>query len=109
MPGASRGDTIMVHRIHYQANTCGGDFAHVRECFRDWKSQTLVYRRGQRMFEGKQEVRPLTERVFANGEIAHEALARVCDPRDAYALAAEIHDGERDAWLVMAAFEEEDK
>ena len=50
----------MSNRIHYQSNICGGDFAHVLECFRDWKSQTLVYRRGQRMFEGKQEVRPLT-------------------------------------------------
>jgi len=59
------------------------------------------------MFEGKQEVRPLSERVFDNGEVAHEALERVCGPRDPYALAAEIHDGERDVWLVMAAFEEE--
>ncbi|AXF10757.1 hypothetical protein CUJ91_22720 [Paraburkholderia graminis] len=96
----------MNNRIHYQSNICGGDFAHVLECFRDWKSQTLVYRRNQRMFEGKQEVRPLTERVFPNGEIAHEALAQICDPRDPYALAAEIRDGERDVWLVMAAFEE---
>ncbi|MFP3585139.1 hypothetical protein SCB29_16080 [Paraburkholderia sp. SIMBA_055] len=96
----------MNNRIHYQSNICGGDFAHVLECFRDWKSQTLVYRRNQRMFEGKQEVRPLTERVFPDGEIAYEALAQICDPRDPYALAAEIRDGERDVWLVMAAFEE---
>ncbi|HEX7933151.1 MAG TPA: hypothetical protein VF573_08765 [Paraburkholderia sp.] len=98
----------MNQRIHYQANICGGDFSHVRECFRDWKSQTLVYRRDQRMFEGKQEVRPLTESVFANGEVAHEALAQVCNPGDAYALAAEIRDGEREVWLVMAAFKESD-
>ena len=101
------GRTIMVQRIHYQMNICGGDFSHVRECFRNWKSETLIYRRNQRMFEGKQEVRPLSERVFDNGEVAHEALERVCGPRDPYALAAEIHDGERDVWLVMAAFEEE--
>ncbi|CAB3693394.1 hypothetical protein [Paraburkholderia rhynchosiae] len=99
----------MTQKIHYQANICGGDFTHVRECFDDWKSQTLVYRRNQRMFEGKQEVRPLTERVFPNGEVAHEALERVCDPGDPYALAAEIRDGERDVWLVMAAFKEEEK
>jgi hypothetical protein len=98
---------IVVKKIHYQANVCGGDFAHVRECFRNWKSETLVYRKQQRMFEGKQEVRPLSGRVFDNGEIAHHALARVCSPGDAYALAAEIRDGERDVWLVMAAFEEE--
>ncbi|CAH2802492.1 MAG: FIG00457880: hypothetical protein [uncultured Paraburkholderia sp.] len=97
----------MTHTIHYQANICGGDFKHVRECFSNWKSQTLVYRRNQAMFEGKQEVRPLPERVFDNGEHAHEALARLCSPRDPYAIAAEIHDGAREMWLVMAAFEEE--
>ncbi|MGF6732595.1 hypothetical protein OKW50_004740 [Paraburkholderia youngii] len=97
----------MTRNIHYQANICGGDFAHVRECFSNWKSETLVYRRQQPMFEGKQEVRPLSERVFDNGEGAHNTLASVCSPRDEYALAAEIRDGERDVWLVMAAFEEE--
>jgi hypothetical protein len=97
----------MDSRIHYQMNICGGDFTHVRECFRDWKSQPLVYRWNRRMFEGKQEVRPLSGRVFNNGEVAHQALERVCGPRDPYALAAEICDGERDLWLVMAAFEEE--
>jgi len=32
----------MVQRIHYQMNICGGDFSHVRECFRNWKSETLI-------------------------------------------------------------------
>jgi hypothetical protein len=45
--------------------------------------------------------------VFNNGEAAHQALERVCEPDDPYALAAEIRDGERGLWLVMAAFEEE--
>ncbi|MGF6552914.1 hypothetical protein [Paraburkholderia youngii] len=97
----------MTRNIHYQANICGGDFAHVRECFSNWKSETLVYHRHQPMFEGKREVRPLSERVFDNGEVAHNTLASVCSPRDEYALAAEIRDGERDVWLVMAAFEED--
>lgn len=70
----------MTQTIHYQINICGGDFTHVRECFRNWKSQTLVYRRNQQMFEGKQDVRPLSAHVFDNGEVAHEALERVCRP-----------------------------
>ncbi|KAE8755159.1 hypothetical protein FSO04_35695 [Paraburkholderia madseniana] len=97
----------MDSKIHYQMNICGGDFTHVRECFRDWKSQPLVYRWNQRTCEGKQEVSPLSGRVFNDGEVAHRALERVCGPSDPYALAAEIHGGERDLWLVMAAFEEE--
>lgn len=97
----------MAHKLHYHVNICGGDFAHVRECFRDWKTETLIYRRDQRMFEGKHEVRPLSQRVFDSGELAKNALVSVCGPRDAYALAAEVHDGERDMWLVMAAFEED--
>ncbi|MGF6802887.1 hypothetical protein OKW48_006383 [Paraburkholderia youngii] len=71
------GENIVTRNIHYQANICGGDFAHVRECFSNWKSETLVYRRQQPMFEGKQEVRPLSERVFDNGEVAHNTLASV--------------------------------
>jgi hypothetical protein len=82
---------IVATKVHYQANICGGDFAHVRECFRNWKSETLVYRRQQPMFEGKQEVRPMSGRVFDNGEVAHNTLARVCAPGDANALAAEIY------------------
>lgn len=73
-----------------------GDFTHVRECFRDWRSQPLVYRRNQQTFEGKQEVRSLSGRVFNDGEVANQALERVCEPGDPYALAAEIRDGERD-------------
>ncbi|HVE07968.1 MAG TPA: hypothetical protein VNE00_12005 [Paraburkholderia sp.] len=97
----------MQSTVHYQANICGGDFQHVKECFDGWKQQPLVYRRNQYMFEGKREVRPLGEgRVFDNGEVAHNVLASTCSPQDPYALAAEIHDGERDLWLVMAAYDE---
>jgi hypothetical protein len=53
------------------------------------------------MFEGKLAVRPLSGCVFNNGEAAHQALERVCEPDDPYALAAEIRDGERDLWLVV--------
>jgi hypothetical protein len=96
----------MATRIHYQTNICGGDFKHVKECFREWKSQPLVYRMSTCMFEGKREVRPLEGRVFDNGEVAQHVLASTCSPRDPYALAAEIHDGERELWLVMAAYTE---
>ena len=58
------------------------------------------------MFEGKQEVGPLSDRPFSDGEAAQHVLKQTCDPRDPYALAAEIRDGERDMWLVMDAYEE---
>ncbi|CAB3772762.1 hypothetical protein [Paraburkholderia humisilvae] len=91
---------------HFQANICGGDFQHVKDCFETWKTQPLIYRRDQRMFEGKREVRCLAGgRVFDNGEVARNVLTQTCQPRDPYAIAAEIHDGERDMWLVMAAYE----
>lgn len=96
----------MKSRFRYQANICGGDFQHVRDCFVEWKRQSLVYRQSQPMFEGKEEVRLLSHCVFGNGEVAHSALAQACDPTDPYALAAEIRDGERDMWLVMAAYDE---
>lgn len=92
--------------FHYQANICGGDFQHVRDCFVEWKRQPLVYRQSQPMFEGKEEVRPRSDSTFGSGEVAQSELAQACDPRDRYALAAEIRDGERDMWLVMAAYEE---
>jgi hypothetical protein len=97
----------MQSMARFQANVCGGDFQHVKECFETWKTQPLVYRRSQFMFEGKREVRRLAGgRVFDNGEVAHNVLVQTCQPRDPYALAAEIHDGERDMWLVMAAYDE---
>jgi hypothetical protein len=96
----------MQSTTHYQANICGGDFQHVKDCFERWKSQPLVYRRNQRMFKGKREVRRLADgRVFDNGELAHNVLTQTCQPHDPYAIAAEIRDGERDMWLVMAAYE----
>ena len=92
--------------VHYETNVCGGDFRNVVECFERWKREPLVFRPGQNMFEGKEEVRRLSERVFANGELAQNMLAEMCDPHAPYALAAEIRDGERDMWLVMADYED---
>ncbi|WP_322033814.1 hypothetical protein [Paraburkholderia sp. J76] len=90
----------------YEVNVCGGDFQHVRECFREWKTETLIYRKDQKMFEGRNEVRPLAKREYENTEQARKALQNACDPRDAYALAAEVSNGERDMWIVMAAYRE---
>ena len=92
--------------IHYQANVCGGDFQHVKDCFDRWKQEPFVFRLTQHMFEGKEEVRRVSERIFDNGEAAHNILEKLCDPRAPYALAARVADGERDMWLVMAAYEE---
>lgn len=96
----------MEPRTHYQINVCGGDFAHVQGRFRGWKGQPLIYRKDQNMFEGKNEVRPLSDHPFDNGERARHALEQTCRPQDSFALAAKVDDGERDIWLVMAAFQE---
>ena len=88
----------------YEVNVCGGDFQHVRERFREWKNEPLIYRRDQRMFEGRDEVRLLSTRPYSDAEEARKALQNACDPEDAYALAAEVDDGERDIWIVMAAY-----
>jgi hypothetical protein len=92
--------------IHYQINICGGDFRHVKHRFPERKEEPLVYRKNQRMFEGKTEVRPLSEQVFDNAERARAALEQTCGTDDAYALAAAVKDGWRDIWLVMAAYNE---
>jgi hypothetical protein len=92
--------------VHYETNVCGGDFENVVECFDRWKREPLVFHAGQNMFEGKEEVRRASERVFGNGELAQSTLMEMCDPHAPYALAAKIHDGERDMWLVMAAYED---
>ena len=97
----------MRSKIHFQSNICGGDFQHVKDCFSTWKQQPLVYRMNEHMFEGKGEVRPLEgDRVFDNAEVAQRTLLNTGGPHDAYALAAQIHNDERDMWLVMAAYEE---
>jgi hypothetical protein len=88
----------------YEVNVCGGDFQHVRERFREWKNEPLIYRKDQRMFEGRDEVRLLSTRCYSDAEEARKALQTACDPQDAYALAAEVDDGERDIWIVMAAY-----
>ncbi|MFP3558735.1 hypothetical protein SB861_49990 [Paraburkholderia sp. SIMBA_049] len=89
--------------IRYQMNICGGDFQHVQDCFSTWKHERLVYC-DQTMFEGKQEVRRLSGCVMDNGEAAQNVLAQRCAPDEPYALAVEVNDGERDVWLVMAAY-----
>lgn len=91
---------------HYQANVCGGDFKHVKERFNEWKQQPLVFQHNRRMFEGKDEVRRVSERVFGNSEAAQSLLREMCDPHASYALAAHVQTSERDQWLVMAAYEE---
>ena len=92
--------------VHYETNICGGDFLNVVECFERWKREPLVFRTGQQMFEGKREVRRVSARVFSSGELAQATLVEMCDPHAPYALAAEIRDGEREMWLVMAAYED---
>ena len=93
-------------RVHYQVNICGGDFEHVKACFRRWKEEPLVFSRDHRMFEGKEDVRPITDRVVGDGEVAQAMLREMCDPRAPYALAAEVRAEGRDMWLVMAAYED---
>jgi hypothetical protein len=89
----------------FQVNICRGDFRHVCESFREWKHEPLVYRRGETMFEGRDEVRILTKHRYDDIEQARMALQKACSPQDPYALAAEVSDGERDMWIVMAAYE----
>jgi hypothetical protein len=96
----------MESRKRYHVNICGGDFQHVKDCFRAWKEQALVYRRNQHMFEGKNEVRPLSDGAFSSGEMARGTLEQRCEPHDPYALAARVSDGERDIWMVVAAYQE---
>lgn len=93
-------------KVHYQVNICGGDFEHVKACFRQWKEEPLVYWSSHRMFEGKEEVRPATDRVVGDGEVAQAMLRELCDPHAPFALAAEVRAEGRDMWLVMAAYEE---
>ncbi|TCG05547.1 hypothetical protein BZM27_32870 [Paraburkholderia steynii] len=88
----------MTSPMHYQVNVCGGDFQHVRECFRTWKDQPLVYRRD--------EVRILPGHTFENSKKARNPLHQACKPLDRHALAAEVDDGERNLWTVLAAYEE---
>ncbi|WP_321901839.1 hypothetical protein [Paraburkholderia tropica] len=93
-------------RPHYQLNICRGDFRHVCECFATWKSEPLVYRLNQKMFEGRSEVRPLSDQCYDDTEKARKALQRACRPEDAYALAAEVCNDDRAMWIVMAAYGE---
>ncbi|MEX3686865.1 hypothetical protein AB3X91_20220 [Paraburkholderia sp. BR14263] len=92
--------------IFYQVNVCGGDFGHVRECFRAWKREPLIYRTDRRMFEGRDEVRALSDKPFPDTDRARHALERSCGPDDAYALAAEVHEDGRNLRIVMAAYAE---
>jgi hypothetical protein len=94
----------MARRIRYEANVCGGDFQSVKQHFNVWKKQPLVYRPNQHMFAGKHEVRMLSEQIYDNSEIARKALQHACKPEDPFALAVNVDDGERDIWIVMAAY-----
>ncbi|QGZ64909.1 hypothetical protein [Paraburkholderia acidisoli] len=96
----------MKSTTRYQVNVCGGDFHHVREVFHEWKNEPLIYRKDHKMFEGRDDVRPLERREFDNTEQARKALQAACSPHDPYALAAEVSNGERDMWIVMAAYRE---
>lgn len=96
----------MESATHYQVNICGGDFQHVRDCFQAWKKEALVYSNDRRMFEGRDDVQPLSEQCFDDAERARIALENACSPQDRYALAIQVDDGERDIWIVMAAYQE---
>src|ERR1700692_1442270 len=63
-------EDVMGTETHYQINICGGDFQHVKHRFAEWKEEPLIYRKDQRMFEGKTEVRLLSDHVFDNAERA---------------------------------------
>lgn len=93
-------------RIRYDANVCGGDFAHVRERFDTWKRESRVYRPERRMFDGKDEVRELNDTVYDGPERAQRALVAECTPSDRFALAARLTAEGRTMWLVMAAYDD---
>jgi hypothetical protein len=97
---------VMESITRYQVNVCGGDFQHVRDCFRAWKNEPLVYSKDRRMFEGREEVRMLSAKQFDDAERARNALENACSPQHRYALAVQVDDGERDMWIVMAAYRE---
>ncbi|RQS77056.1 hypothetical protein DID96_00865 [Burkholderia sp. Bp8963] len=90
--------------LRYDANVCGGDFEHVRERFAAWKGESLVYQPERRMFDGKEEVRQLSDAVYDGPESAQRALVAHCDPADPFALAVRLTTEGRDMWLVMAAY-----
>ncbi|KWF11557.1 hypothetical protein NUV26_28140 [Burkholderia pseudomultivorans] len=93
-------------RIRYDANVCGGDFAHVRERFETWKRESLVYRPERRMFDGKDEVRQLNDTIYDGPESAQRALVAHCHPSDSFALAVRLTAEGRNMWLVMAAYDD---
>ncbi|MCA3776483.1 MAG: hypothetical protein IOC39_04270 [Burkholderia sp.] len=93
-------------RIRYDANACGGDFGHVRECFDTWKRESRVYRPERRLFDGKDEVRELNDTVYDGPERAQRALAAHCTPSDPFALAVQLTADGRAMWLVMAAYDD---
>ena len=95
-----------MEKMHFQVNVCGGDFDDVARRFEQWRHEPLVYRASETMFRGRSEVRKLTEATFDDAEAARHALEERCRPSDDFALAAEVDDGSRDLWLVMAAYRE---
>ncbi len=104
---------VSSERIRYDANGCGGDFCHVRECFNAWKRESPVHRpeaRGlrpeRRTFDGKDEVRDLNDAVYDGPEHAQQALVAACTPSDRFALAVRLTAEGRTLWLVMTAYED---
>ncbi|KKL35593.1 hypothetical protein WR30_18005 [Burkholderia contaminans FFH2055] len=91
--------------VRYELNICGGGFDSVKNRFKEWKREPLIYRPERRMFEGKADVRQLGDETFGSTEPARFALQRACEPADTYALAARVRDDGRELWLVMAAYD----
>lgn len=96
----------MKSKTRYDVNICGGDFLNVAKSFRNWRKESHIYRKNRQMFEGKGEVRPLGVRAFDNSEAARLKLEGTCQPKDPYALAAEVADDGLRIWIVMAAYDE---
>lgn len=96
----------MSAQIRFQVNICGGDFQHVRECFRAWKTEPLLGRSDRWMFDGQNEVRILSGHAFHSAEQASNALKEACKLYDLHALAAEVCDDDGNLWIIMAAYDE---
>ena len=74
--GRGHRDECIQERIRYDANVCGGDFAHLRERFDTWKRESRIYRPERRMFDGKDEVRALNDTVYDGPERAQRRSSR---------------------------------
>ncbi|MDY7787965.1 hypothetical protein U0E10_08585 [Burkholderia ubonensis] len=91
--------------VHFEVNVCGGGFDVVGSRFLEWKQEPLISRPNRRMFEGKTDVRRLTDRTFDSTEAARRALEHASRPQDDFALAAPVNEEGRAFWIVLAAYE----